>query len=283
MGLIMRVIKSEDIYTKMKQVVLETGYILPRDVEEALKKAYEKETSERAKEVLAQILENSKLARETKLPLCQDTGTAIFFVIMGDKVRVEGEHISDVLTRAMVDAYREGYFRKSVCDPFTRKNTGDNSPPIIHYNFVKGDVFKILFMAKGSGSENMSISKMLPPAAGWEGIKEFVVNRVAEVCPNPCPPIIVGVGIGGTFDFTTILAKRALFRPLDQRHPDKDIARKEHELLEEINSLGIGPMGLGGKTTALGVKINVMKCHIASLPVAVNIQCHSARYREVAF
>jgi len=279
----MKVINSDDIYSKMKQVILEAGCNLPRDVEEALEKAYKNETLDSAKEVLSQLLENSKLARESKLPLCQDTGVGVFFVEIGDEVKIEGEHISDVLTRAMVDAYKEGYFRKSLCNPFSRKNTGDNTPAMIHYDLVKGDSLKILFMAKGGGSENMSRCTMLAPAAGWEGIKEFVVKRVAESGPNPCPPIIVGVGIGGTFDYAPILAKKALFRPLGDRHPDEDIAKKEEELLEAINDLGIGPMGLGGKTTALGVKINVKECHIASLPVAVNIQCHSARYKEVIF
>ena len=279
----MRVINSEDIYSKMKQVILEAGCNLPKDVEEAIEKAYKNETLDSAKEVLSQLLENSKLARESKLPLCQDTGVGIFFVEIGDEVKIQGEHISDVLTRAMVDAYREGYFRKSLCNPFSRKNTGDNTPAMIHYDLVKGDSLKVLFMAKGGGSENMSRCTMLAPAAGWEGIKEFVVKRVAESGPNPCPPIIVGVGIGGTFDYAPILAKKALFRPLGDRHPDEDIAKKEEELLDAINNLGIGPMGLGGKTTALGVKINVKECHIASLPVAVNIQCHSARYKEVIF
>ncbi len=279
----MRVINSDDIYSKMKQVILEAGCNLPKDVEEAIEKAYKNETLDSAKEVLSQLLENSKLARESKLPLCQDTGVGIFFVEIGDEVKIQGEHISDVLTRAMVDAYREGYFRKSLCNPFSRKNTGDNTPAMIHYDLVKGDSLKVLFMAKGGGSENMSRCTMLAPAAGWEGIKEFVVKRVAESGPNPCPPIIVGVGIGGTFDYAPILAKKALFRPLGDRHPDEDIAKKEEELLDAINNLGIGPMGLGGKTTALGVKINVKECHIASLPVAVNIQCHSARYKEVIF
>ena len=279
----MRVINSDDIYSKMKQVILEAGCNLPKDVEEAIEKAYKNETLDSAKEVLSQLLENSKLARESKLPLCQDTGVGIFFVEIGDEVKIQGEHISDVLTRAMVDAYKEGYFRKSLCNPFSRKNTGDNTPAMIHYDLVKGDSLKVLFMAKGGGSENMSRCTMLAPAAGWEGIKEFVVKRVAESGPNPCPPIIVGVGIGGTFDYAPILAKKALFRPLKDRHPDEDIAKKEEELLDAINNLGIGPMGLGGKTTALGVKINVKECHIASLPVAVNIQCHSARYKEVIF
>ncbi len=279
----MRIIKAENIYKKMKEVILNAGTNLPKDVEDSLKRAYEQETSDIAKEILSQLLENSKLARESSLPLCQDTGVGVFFVEIGEEVKVEGEYIGDCLTRAMVDAYKEGYFRKSLCDPFTRKNTGDNTPPMIHYDIVRGDGLRIYFMAKGGGSENMSRCTMLTPAAGWEGIKEFVVKRVAEAGPNPCPPIIVGVGIGGTFDYAPILAKKALFRPIDDVHPEERIARMEEELLKAINELGIGPMGLGGSTTALGVKINVKECHIASLPLAVNIQCHSARYKEVVF
>jgi len=279
----MRVISTDEIYSKMKQVILDAGVNLPEDVEMALKKAYESEESDTGKEILGQLLENAKLARKERLPLCQDCGVGVFFVEIGDQVKIEGEHISDCLTKAMVDAYREGYFRKSLCDPFTRKNTGDNTPPMIHYDLVKGDVLKVYFMAKGGGSENMSRCTMLTPASGWEGIKDFVVRRVAESGPNPCPPIIVGVGIGGTFDYAPILAKKALFRPVFDKHPDPEIAKKEEELLTEINKLGIGPMGLGGKTTALAVKINVKPCHIASLPLAVNIQCHSARYKEVVF
>ncbi len=279
----MRIIDAGEIYEKMREVIMDAGVNLPPDVESALKRAYEEEVSQTAREILSQLLENARLARESRLPLCQDTGVGVFFVEMGADVKIEGGFIGEVLTRAMVDAYEKAYFRKSLCDPFTRENTGDNTPAMIHYELVPGDVFKISFMAKGGGSENMSRCTMLTPASGWDGIKEFVVKRVAESGPNPCPPIIVGVGIGGTFDQAPILAKKALFRPLDEPHPEPEMAEREQELLEAINSLGIGPMGLGGKTTALGVRINVSKCHIASLPVAVNIQCHSARYKEVIF
>ncbi len=279
----MRTISGEEIFEKMRDVIMEAGVNLPQDVEAALMRAHEEETSDTGREILSQLLENARLAREKGLPLCQDTGVGVFFVEIGEGVRIEGGFIGEILTKAMVDAYEKAYFRKSLCDPFTRKNTGDNTPPMIHYELVPGEVLKISFMAKGGGSENMSRCTMLTPAAGWDGIKEFVVKRVAEAGPNPCPPIIVGVGIGGTFDYAPILAKKALFRPLTVSHPDRDIAEKEEELLHAINELGIGPMGLGGKTTALGVRINVSKCHIASLPVAVNIQCHSARYKEVEF
>lgn len=200
---------------------------------------------------------------------------------IGAECRVQGEDLSQVLNRAMVDAYEQGYLRKSLAHPLTRANTGNNAPAFIHYDLVPGQELKIKFMSKGGGSENMSRCTMLTPAQGWEGIKAFVLNRVAEAGPNPCPPTIVGVGIGGTFDVAPVLAKKALFRPLDQPHPDPETAALEDELLQGINELGIGPMGLGGKTTSLGVRMNVSPCHIASLPLAVNIQCHSSRHQEV--
>jgi fumarate hydratase subunit alpha len=181
----------------------------------------------------------------------------------------------------MVKGYKDGYLRKSSCDPFSRKNTGDNSPAIIHFDLVPGDKLKITMMAKGGGSENMSRVTMLSPAQGWKGIREFVINRVAEAGPNPCPPVIVGVGIGGNFELAAVNSKKVLLRELDDVHPDPAIAKLEDELLTDINKLGVGPMGLGGKTTCLAVKILVAPCHLASLPLAVNIQCHSARHKEV--
>lgn len=229
---------------------------------------------------MGQLLENVELAGKTGLPLCQDTGLAVFFVEMGSDCRVNGD-LYQAINEGVRQGYQKGYLRKSACHPLTRKNTGDNTPAIIHMDLVPGDRIKIKFMAKGGGSENMSRATMLTPAQGWEGIKKFVINRVAEAGPNPCPPTIVGVGIGGTFDYAPILAKKALFRPLDQKNKDPEIAAMEDELLAAVNELGIGPMGLGGKTTSLGVKIEMAPCHIASLPLAVNIQCHSARHKEV--
>jgi len=279
----MRTIDAKSIHDRVKNMVLEVATNLPQDVVTALEKAKAEETSESAREILRQLLENAQLARESGLPLCQDTGIAVFFVEIGVDCRIQGGHLQDVLNQAMIGAYKEGYLRKSLCDPLTRANTGDNSPAFVHWDCVPGDGLKISFMAKGGGSENMSRCTMLTPAQGWSGIKEFVTGRMAEAGPNPCPPTIVGVGIGGSFDIAPSLAKKALFRPLTQAHPDPDVAAMEEELLAEINNLGIGPMGLGGKTTSLGVRINMSPCHIASLPLAVNVQCHSSRHQEVLF
>ncbi|SDN31906.1 fumarate hydratase subunit alpha [Desulfonauticus submarinus] len=276
----MRTLKMITIEEAVAKLVVEANIYLPQDVKNALNNAFEQESSEAGKEVLRQLIENYKLAEKTKLPLCQDTGLAVFFVELGQDLKIEGNLI-EAINRGVRKGYEEGFLRKSACDPFTRKNTGDNTPALIHIELVSGDKLKLNFMAKGGGSENMSRATMLTPAQGFNGIKEFVLKRVAEAGPNPCPPIIVGIGIGGTFDYAPILAKKALFRSLDDVNPDSDLAEKEQELLEAINDLGIGPMGLGGKTTCLGVKIEKHPCHIASLPVAVNIQCHSARHKEV--
>lgn len=255
---------------------------LPDDVRAALEKAFAAERSASGREVLRQLLENADLARETGLPLCQDCGLAVFFVTLGEAVRLEGGSLGQAITDGMVRGYREGYLRKSSCDPFTRKNTGDNAPAVIHYDVVPGDALVIRMMAKGGGAENMSRVTMLAPSDGWPGIKDFVVRRVAEAGPNPCPPVIVGVGIGGNFELAAINAKKTLLRRLDDIHPDPAVAALEAELFTAINALGIGPMGLGGETTCLGVKVHVAPCHLASLPLAVNIQCHSARHREVS-
>jgi fumarate hydratase subunit alpha len=200
---------------------------------------------------------------------------------MGEDLRVEGQNIREAINEGVRKGYADGFLRKSACDPLTRANTKDNTPAIIHFDIVPGDGLKIAFMAKGGGSENMSRVTMLAPAQGWAGIKKFVIEHVAEAGPNPCPPTIVGIGVGGTFDYAPILAKKALLRKLDDVNLDPRLAAMEDELLEALNKLGIGPMGLGGKTTCLGVKIAMSPCHIASLPLAVNIQCHSSRHQEV--
>lgn len=279
----MRYIPAQEVLNKVRQTVIQVSRILPQDVVSALEQAYEQENNDSAREILSQLLENSRLAKDTNLPLCQDTGAAVFFVEIGENCRLKDMTLQEVLTKAMVEGYEQGYLRKSLCHPLSRKNTGDNSPAFIHTELVPGDSLKIQFMAKGGGSENMSRCTVLTPAQGWPGIKDFVLTRMAEAGPNPCPPTIVGLGIGGTFDTAPVLAKKALFRPLDQSHPDPEIADLEKELLEEINDLGIGPMGLGGRTTSLGVRINICPCHIASLPLAVNVQCHSSRHQEVGF
>ncbi len=276
----MRTITAGEIADVVSKTVVEANIKAPDDVLRAFENAFKTETSPAGREIMGQLLENIELAGKTGLPLCQDTGLAVFFVEMGSDCRVEGD-LYQAINEGVRQGYEKGYLRKSACHPLTRKNTGDNTPAIIHMDLVPGDKIRIRFMAKGGGSENMSRATMLTPAQGWEGIKKFVVNRVAEAGPNPCPPTIVGVGIGGTFDYAPILAKKALFRPLDQKNRDPEIAVMENELLAAVNNLGIGPMGMGGNTTSLGVKIEMAPCHIASLPLAVNIQCHSARHKEV--
>lgn len=279
----MRSIEAQSIFDQVRDAIMQAAIDLPEDVLNALNRGLSHEEKDSAREILQQLLENAKLAKESGLPLCQDTGMAIFFVEIGEDCHVNGGSLKDILNKAMIEAYDRGYLRKSLSHPLNRRNTGDNSPAFIHTDLVPGDSLKIKFMAKGGGGENMSRCTMLTPAQGWQGIKEFVLERVAESGPNPCPPTIIGIGIGGSFDLAPVLAKKALFRPLNEPHPDKEIAAMEEELLQDINSLGIGPMGLGGRTTSLGVRINIAPCHIASLPLAVNIQCHSSRYQEVVF
>ncbi|MBC16297.1 MAG: fumarate hydratase [Desulfovibrio sp.] len=277
----MREIQAADIVEAVAKMCVKANTELPQDVRNKFEQAMAEETSPSAKEVLRQLLENADLANETKLPLCQDCGLAVFFVEIGDDCRVVGGNLRELINEGVRKGYDEGFLRKSACDPLTRANTGDGTPALIHFDVVPGDKLKIFFMAKGGGSENMSRVTMLAPAQGWEGVKQFVINRVAEAGPNPCPPTIIGIGIGGTFDHSAKIAKKALMRDLDDTHPDPELAAKEKELEEALNKLGIGPMGLGGKTTVLGVKIAMEPCHLASLPLAVNVQCHSQRHEEV--
>jgi len=213
--------------------------------------------------------------------MCQDTGVAILFVELGQEVSVKGDGLHQALEEGIRQGYKEGFLRKSVCHPFTRKNTGDNTPIIVHLDLVSGDKLKIWVVPKGGGSENMSRLFMLPPSAGWAGVKEKIVQTVAEAGPNPCPPTIIGVGIGGNFEQCAILAKKSLLRTLGTPNPDPELDEIEQELLTEINKTGVGPQGLGGRVTSLAVHILMMPCHIASLPLAVNIQCHASRHVEV--
>ncbi|MDD4730922.1 MAG: fumarate hydratase [Desulfovibrio sp.] len=276
----MRMIQPADITEAVARMCISANVNLPEDVHRALQAAYEREDAPAAKEIFRQLLENAELAKNTGLALCQDTGLAVFFVELGQDAAVAG-NLVEAINEGVRRGYKDGFLRNSSCDPLTRENTGDNTPAIIHTDVVPGDKLKITFMAKGGGSENMSRVTMLAPAQGWEGIKKFVVQRVAEAGPNPCPPTIIGLGVGGTFEHAAKISKRALGRALDDVHPDPKVAALEQELLDEINALGIGPMGMGGKTTCLAVKIALEPCHIASLPVAVNVQCHSARHEEV--
>ena len=275
-----RQIKAETVTETVKQLFLDCNYFIGSDIMTALEKARENEKSEVGKSVLTQIIENDKLAAKEEVPLCQDTGMAILFVEYGDKVVIEDGSFEDAVNEGVRQAYKDGYLRKSVVnDPvFDRLNTKDNTPAIIHTRIVKGDKIKITAGGKGFGSENMSAIKMLTPSYGIEGVKKFILNTVRTAGPNPCPPIVVGVGIGGTFERCAQLAKKATFRAIDTHNEDERYAKLEDELLESINKMGFGPAGLGGTTTAIGVNIETSPTHIAGMPVAVNICCHAARH-----
>jgi fumarate hydratase subunit alpha len=262
-----REIEYEKIVEAVKEIALRANYKLPRDVVHAFQQALEREESEVGREVLRQILLN----------------VAVVFVEIGQDVCVVGGSLRDAIEEGVRRAYTEGYLRASMVDDpvFERKNTKDNTPPIIHYEVVPGDKLKLIFAPKGAGSENTSRLAMLKPADGWEGVKRFVLETVKLAGPNACPPFTVGVGIGGNFEYCALLAKKALLRPVGERSKDPVARRIEEELLEEINKIGWGPMGFGGTTTAIDVKVELYPCHIASLPVAVNIQCHASRHAEV--
>ncbi len=279
----MREVRYEDIVKAVKEISIRANYELPGDVVNAFKEALEREESELGKEVLRQILLNAQTATEEGMAYCQDTGVAVVFVDVGQDVHVVGGYIGDAITEGVRQGYTEGYLRASmVYDPvFERRNTGDNTPPIIHYKVVPGDRIKIIFAPKGAGSENTSRLAMLKPADGWEGIKRFVLETVKLAGPNACPPLTVGVGIGGNFEMCAILAKKALLRKVGERSQDPTARRMEEELIQDINKLGLGPMGFGGTVTTVDVKVELYPCHIASLPVAVNIQCHASRHAEV--
>lgn len=275
-----RQINAETVTETVKQLFLDCNYFIGKDIMTALEKARENEKSEVGKSVLTQIIENDKLAAKEEVPLCQDTGMAILFVEYGDKVVIEDGSFEDAVNEGVRQAYKDGYLRKSVVnDPvFDRLNTKDNTPAIIHTRIVKGDKIKITAGGKGFGSENMSAIKMLTPSYGIDGVKKFILDTVRTAGPNPCPPIVVGVGIGGTFERCAQLAKKATFRAIDTHNADERYAKLEDELLESINKMGFGPAGLGGTTTAIGVNIETSPTHIAGMPVAVNICCHAARH-----
>ena len=277
----MRELKTSAITEAVKKLCMDANYHLGEDVVRRLDQCLQTEESPAGKNVLAKILENAGIAEAEAFPLCQDTGFALVFAELGQDLRVTGGDFNAAIQEGVRQGYREGYLRKSIVDdPLRRKNTGDNTPAVIHMELVPGDRLKLVVAPKGAGSENMSEVKMLLPAAGVEGVKAFVVDRVRRSGANPCPPVVVGVGLGGTFEKCALIAKKALLRPIGSRHPDPFYARLEEDLLREINGLGIGPQGFGGRCTALDVMIEVFPCHIASLPVAVNMQCHAARHRE---
>ena len=275
-----REIPAEEITKTIKRLCIEANTVLGDDVIEAYKKGYENEKSPVGRDILLQLLENSRIAEEEGIPLCQDTGLAVVFIDMGQDVHVVGGDLNEAINEGVRQGYKEGYLRASSLDPLTRKNYGDNTPAIIHVNITPGDKLKLEVAPKGFGSENMSRVILFPPAVGIKGVKDFVTQRVEESGPNPCPPLVVGVGIGGTLEKAAIIAKKSLLRPIGQRHPDPDVAKLEEELLDDINKLGIGPQGLGGTVTALDVHIETYPTHIGSLPVAVNIQCHCDRHKE---
>lgn len=277
---IMREIDVKLITEKVKDLCMEANTDLGEDVLQAFDRAIEKEESPIGIEILKELKENARIAKTEKVAICQDTGFAVIFVELGQDVHLVGGGLNEAIYEGVRQGYRDGYLRKSICHPFTRANTGDNTPAIIHTEIVPGEKVKVTVAPKGGGSENMSRVVMLTPSDGKEGIKRYVVQRVKESGSNPCPPTIVGVGIGGTFEQAALLAKKSLLRPLGRKNPDPELETFESEILTEINHLGIGPQGLGGRTTSLAVQILMMPCHIASFPLAVNIQCHAQRHKE---
>lgn len=277
----MREIDVKDITAAVKEAAIAANYELGEDMLHALAQGQAQEESPTGREVFRLLLENARIAKESRIPICQDCGLAVVFVDLGQEVHLVGGDLNAAIEEGVRQGYQEGYLRKSLCHPFTRQNTGDNTPAVIYTTIVPGDRVKLMVVPKGGGSENMSRVHMLRPAAGLAGVKEKVVETVLEAGPNPCPPIIVGVGIGGTFEQAALLAKKALLREVGSPNPDPELAALEQEFLTAVNNTGIGPAGLGGRLTALAVHINMMPCHIASLPVAVNIQCHASRHKEV--
>jgi fumarate hydratase subunit alpha len=272
-----------EITAAVKDMCITANYDLPADVYESLKAARQTEESPVGKEVLGQLVENADIAAADRVPICQDTGYAVFFADVGQDVHLVGGDFEAALTEGVRRGYGDGYLRKSVAEEpaQARRNTKDNTPAIIHTTIVPGDKVRITMMAKGGGAENMSSLNMLKPSQGWAGMSQAVVDTVSRAGSNPCPPVIIGVGIGGTIDMVTVLAKKALLRDVGSVHPDARLAGMEAELLERINALGIGPQGLGGSSTALAVFIEEMPCHIASMPMAVNVQCHAQRHKTV--
>jgi len=276
----MREIHVDDIVSVVERLFIDANIDLPDAMYGAIRDAIERENSPVGKEVLRELLRNADTAREERMPICQDTGLAVTFLEIGQDTHIVGGDLTEAVTEGVRRAYRKGYLRKSCCHPFTRKNTGDNTPPIVHTKIVPGEGLRITVLPKGGGSENYGEVRMLMPAQGKEGVKAFVLEMVRKGGPNPCPPITVGVGIGGNFETSALLSKEALMVPVGKRSDDEELAAMERELLEEINATGIGPQGYGGTVTALDVHIRMAPCHLASLPVAVNIQCHAHRIRE---
>ncbi|MFA7382639.1 MAG: fumarate hydratase [Desulfurivibrionaceae bacterium] len=276
----MREIDSNEIRQAVRDLAIAAAHDLEPDILDALLAARDRETGELAGNILELLLTNADIASRERIPVCQDTGTGILFLELGQDLHIRGD-LHEALQEGVRLGYEEGYLRKSVCDPLTRKNTGTNTPAVVHLELVAGDRLTIRFLPKGCGSENMSSLVMLPPAAGTEGMVRHVIEKVVAAGPNPCPPMIVGVGLGGSFEKAALLAKKALLRPVGEKSLRPDVAELEERLLREINAQGHGVHGFGGITTALAVQMEVFPCHIASLPVAVNIQCHAHRHKEI--
>lgn len=278
----MREISVNQITDTVYLLATQAAFELPKDFLDALERMQSSEGSDLGKHIIGQLRENAKLARDEYAPMCQDTGMAILFVEVGQDIHITGGSITDAINEGVSKAYTDNYLRKSIyANPYKRdKNTGDNTPAVIHYTVVPGDKLKFVFAAKGGGSENMSTVRMMRPADGLEGVKKLVVEWVTQAGGNPCPPIVVGICIGGNFELAALSAKKALMRHVDDRHPDPEIAAIEDELLELVNKTGVGPGGLGGTQTAAAVKVEVLPCHIATFPVAIAIQCNAARHKE---
>ena len=276
----MRTVRTEDIIKNIKEMCIEANHFLSEDMRQVFEQSVEAEKSPLGSLVLNQLKENLEIAGKDMIPICQDTGMAVVFMKVGQDVHIEGGSLTDAVNEGVRQGYTEGFLRKSVVgDPIKRINTKDNTPAVIHYEITEGDQVDITVAPKGFGSENMSQIRMFKPSAGLQGIKDFILEVVETAGPNPCPPMVVGVGIGGTFDKCALLAKKALMRPLNTENPDPYYADLEKEMLEKINKLGIGPQGFGGKTTAIGLNIETMPTHIAGMPCAVNINCHVTRHK----
>lgn len=279
----MRTVEAAAVSEAVAKLAVDANYYLPEDILAALKKGGQTEEAPLGREILGQLVENAGIARTENTPVCQDTGMAVVFIELGQEVRIVGGGLEQAVNAGVARGYKDGYLRMSVVDDplFMRKNTGANTPAVIHLSLTEGDKLKIALAPKGFGSENMSAVKMLTPAAGVEGVKKFVVDTVRAAGPNPCPPIVVGAGIGGTMEKAALLAKKALLRPIDRPNPAPEYAGLEQELLALVNRTGVGPQGLGGTVTALAVNIEYYPTHIAGLPVAVNISCHATRHAEI--
>jgi fumarate hydratase subunit alpha len=277
----MRDIHYTEIVEKVAELCKKANYDLGEDVVNAFKSALDEEVSDTGKDVLNQLILNADIATNERVPMCQDTGVAVFIIELGQDCHIVGGSLYDAINAGVRKGYGEGYLRNSIVkDPIDRKNTGDNAPAVIHIELVPGDRLKIHMTAKGGGAENMSTLKMLKPSDGLEGIKKYILETVRVAGPNACPPLVVGVGIGGNFERCAYLAKKSLFRPIGVRSDRPEVASLEEELIQEINKLGIGPQGMGGSTTALDVKIEADSCHIAALPIAINLNCHASRHKE---